>query len=280
MQIDLHVHTTATAHHSSWTPDALVAAARSHGLGAIAATDHNTLASLTALRAAAQGSGLVAINGVELDSGWRTAPHEPIRLWHTLVYGFHADDPGLRQLCAAVSQRNHADAMALQAQLRRAGMRLGGLEALGRPANVADVAIALARENDLPDRLPGERDEAAGMRAVLACDGYHPVTVAEVIDVAHRAGGIAVLAHPGRDNGVAAIPARRADVAALAALGLDGIEVFYPSHTDAQRTALLQWAEELGLLVSGGSDSHHPHQPLAAWDHPALAPLLRRLVPR
>ncbi|MBU6335262.1 MAG: PHP domain-containing protein [Chloroflexi bacterium] len=280
MRIDLHTHTTATAHHSSWTPDALVAAARSHGLGAIAATDHNTLASLTALRAAAQGSGLVAINGVELDSGWRTAPHEPIRLWHTLVYGFHADDPGLRQLCAAVSQRNHADATALQAQLRRAGMRLGGLEALGRPANVADVAIALARENDLPDRLPGERDEAAGMRAVLACDGYHPVTVAEVIDVAHRAGGIAVLAHPGRDSGVAAIPARRADVAALAALGLDGIEVFYPSHTDAQRTALLQWAEELGLLVSGGSDSHHPHQPLAAWDHPALAPLLRRLVPR
>ena len=107
MRIDLHIHTTATAHHSSWAPDALVAAARARGLGAIAATDHNT----------------------------------------------------------------------------------------------------------------------------------------------------------------------------LAALGLDGIEVFYPSHTDAQRTALLQWAGELGLLVSGGSDSHHPHQPLAAWEHPALAPLLRRLVP-
>jgi predicted metal-dependent phosphoesterase TrpH len=279
MRIDLHIHTTATAHHSSWAPDALVAAARARGLGAIAATDHNTLAALAALQAAARDSGLAAISGVEIDSGWRTAPHEPIRLWHTLVYGFRADDPGLRQLCAAVSQRNHADAMALQAQLRRDGMRLSGLRALGRPANVADVAIALARENDLPDRPPGERDEAAGMRAVLARDGYHPVTVAEVIDAAHRAGGIAVLAHPGRDNGVAAIPARRADVAALAALGLDGIEVFYPSHTDAQRTALLQWAGELGLLVSGGSDSHHPHQPLAAWEHPALAPLLRRLVP-
>ncbi len=280
MVIDLHIHTTATAHHSSWSPEALVAAARDRGLDAIAVTDHNTLASLAALQAAARGSGVVAINGVEIDSGWRTAPDEPIRLWHTLVYGARADDPGLQQLCAAVAQRNHADAVALQAQLQRAGMRLTGLDTLGRPANVADVAIALARENVLPDRLPDERDEAAGMRAVLACDGYHPVTVAEVIAVAHRAGGIAVLAHPGRDHGVAAIPARRADVVALAALGLDGIEVFYPSHNEQRRALLLQWAGELGLLVSGGSDSHHPHQPLAAWEHPALAPLLQRLVPR
>jgi len=83
-----------------------------------------------------------------------------------------------------------------------------------------------------------------------------------------------VLAHPGRSKGVYAIPATAADVAAMAAVGLDGLEVFYPSHTAEQRALYLGLAQQHGLLVTGGSDSHHPHQALARVEAADL-----RLVP-
>jgi predicted metal-dependent phosphoesterase TrpH len=73
--------------------------------------------------------------------------------------------------------------------------------------------------------------------------------LAEAIALVHRAGGIAVLAHPGSD-------ATRARLEALRALGLDGVEVRHPGHSaeDIARIGVL--ADHLGLVPSGGSDWH------------------------
>jgi predicted metal-dependent phosphoesterase TrpH len=271
--IDLHIHTTATPHHASWAPEALAAAAAACGLTVIAAADHNTTASVRALQAAGRRHGVQVISGVEIDSAFGG------KLWHTLVYGADPEAPALLALCAAVFTRNAADAARLIAALPAAGFVLEGLDALGRPPNVADVATALAQQNELPGRVAGERDEAAGMRFLLTewPGAYNPVSVAEVIAVAHDLGGLAVLAHPGRRNGIYAVPADAVDIAALAAAGLDGIEVHYPSHTPEQQAFLLEQARRHNLLVSGGSDSHHPQQPLAAIDPARVHALLERL---
>ena len=260
--IDLHIHTTATPHHSSWAPEQLARAAASVGLRVIAAVDHNTTAGVRALQAAGARHGVRVIAGVEIDSGFAD------KLWHTLVYGVEPDQPALLALCAAVFERNMADAAALRVELGQRGFALDGLDALGRPPNVADVGAALARGNPLAGRLAGEDDESAGMRYILTeiPGGYQPVGVDEVIGVAQRAGGLALLAHPGRSKGLYAIPATAEDIAALAATGLHGVEVFYPTHTAAQRGLYLELARRHGLLVTGGSDSHHPHQALARVD--------------
>jgi predicted metal-dependent phosphoesterase TrpH len=257
--IDLHIHTIATPHHSSWEPEALAEAASRAGLRAIAAADHNTTASVRALRHAGAGYGVRVIPAVEIDSGFGG------KLWHTLVYGVEPDEPALLALCAAVFERNMADATALRAELARRGFRLAGLDALGRPPNVADVGAALARQNALRGRLAGEDDESAGMRYILTevPGGYRPVAVDEITEIAHRAGGLAVLAHPGRSKGIYAIPATGEDIAAMAVAGLDGVEVFYPTHTEEQRAFYCQLARRYGLLVTGGSDSHGPHNELA-----------------
>ncbi|MBC8075913.1 MAG: phosphotransferase, partial [Chloroflexales bacterium] len=139
---------------------------------------------------------------------------------------------------------------------------------LGRPPHVADVATSLARNNALPGREPGDDDEGAGMRYLLTQvpQGYNPLDVADIVAVAHSLGGVAVLAHPGRSKGVYAIPATAHDVAALVAAGLDGIEVYYPAHTPDQQALYAELARRHGLLVTGGSDSHHPRQPLVGVD--------------
>lgn len=256
--IDLHIHTNATPHHASWSPDELAQAAAQAGLSVIAAADHNTTASVAALQAAGARHGVGVIPGVEIDSGFGG------KLWHTLVYGAAPDEPALLALCESVFARNAADASALRAELARRGFRLAGLDDLGRTPNVADVGAALARGSDIA-RQAGEDDESAGMRYILTelAGGYQPPGVDEVIAVAHGAGGLAVLAHPGRSKGVYAIPATAEDIAALAEAGLDGIEVFYPTHTPEQRALYLDLARRHDLLVTGGSDSHGPRQALA-----------------
>jgi predicted metal-dependent phosphoesterase TrpH len=264
--IDLHIHTNATPHHASWTPEGLVEAALASGLRAIAVTDHNTTAGVAAVQAEGRRRGLAVVSGVEIDSGFPAGPASPIplKMWHTLVYGADPEHPELKALCEAVFERNRADAEALQQTLRERGFTLPGLDALGRSPNVADVGTALARANPI-ERQPGEDDESAGMRYILTQveGGYRPVGVQEVIAVAHRCGALAVLAHPGRSKGIYAIPADDDDIAAMAASGLDGVEVFYATHDAERRAYLRHVAERLGLLMSGGSDSHHPSQPLA-----------------
>ncbi len=272
--IDLHIHTTATPHHSSWVPEELAAAAAARGLTVIAAADHNTTTSVRALQVAGARHGLRVVSGVEIDSAYGG------KLWHTLVYGADPEAPALRALCAAVFDRNAEDARRLMADLPRRGFRLSGLEELGRTPNVADVATALAAQNDLPNRVANERDEESGMRYLLTDmpGAYRPLGVDEVIAVAHSLDALAVLAHPGRSKGIYAVPASADDIAALAAAGLDGIEVYYPSHSMETQTFLLNQAQRHGLLVSGGSDSHHPHEELAAIDRHVVTILDRLLA--
>jgi 3',5'-nucleoside bisphosphate phosphatase len=271
--VDLHIHTTATPGHASWEPEVLAATAAARGLSVIAATDHNTTSGVAALAAAGARHDVHVVSGVELDSAFWG------ELWHTLVYGADPTAPALLALCAEVFARNAADAQRLLEALPGLGFVVEPPQPPGRAPNVAEVAAALARANPLPGRVAGEGDEEAGMRFVLGeLEGlYRPVGVDEVIAVAHGLGALAVLAHPGRSKGVYAIPADEADIAAMAAAGLDGIEAYYPTHSIDQVAQYVRLAHAHGLLISGGSDSHHPHQELAAVE-PRLATVLERLI--
>lgn len=278
--VDLHIHTTATPHHATWTPAALAAAAAAQGLTLIAATDHNTTASVPALQAAGAQVGIQVLSGVEVDS---TAGG---KLWHILLYHVPPTAPALIALCESVVERNLADAQRLIADLPQQGFVLHAPDAESllppdatRPPNVADVAIALARYNHIPGRVDGEDDEAAGMRYVLTHlpEAYLPPAVETVIATAHQLGGIAVLAHPGRSKGVYATPATEADIADMVMAGLDGLEVYYPTHTTNQQALYHTLAHQYNLCITGGSDSHHPHQALAKWTATRLERLWERL---
>ena len=81
----------------------------------------------------------------------------------------------------------------------------------------------------------------------------HP-TVAQAIEWIHDAGGLAVWAHPFWD--VKDPTEVLAAVNRYAAAGLDGVEVFYPTHTADQAALLLERCNERGLLATGSSDFH------------------------
>jgi hypothetical protein len=72
---------------------------------------------------------------------------------------------------------------------------------------------------------------------------------AETIRIVHKAGGVAVLAHPTIDNTIDHLEM-------LTGLGLDGIEVYNPSIGRGERDRFKHFAERYRLITTGGSDYH------------------------
>lgn len=74
------------------------------------------------------------------------------------------------------------------------------------------------------------------------------------IDAIHSAGGLAFLAHPGRYS--KQFDVKQEIEQGTLFNGIDGVEVFYPTHNEEMRRYLLGKCREKGLKISGGSDDH------------------------
>jgi len=95
--------------------------------------------------------------------------------------------------------------------------------------------------------------------------GHRKVSPREACELIHRAGGQAVLAHPGfLDEPEAVIR----DLAAGARL--DGVECYYAEHTPEQTARFLRLCHELELAPTGGSDFHGPPVRAARLGHPPV----------
>jgi hypothetical protein len=240
--VDLHMHSTAS--DGSRSPSDVVRAARAASLAAIALTDHDTVAGLAEAQQAGAELGVRIINGVELSAVEGES--------ETHLLGLHLADIGslerglaeLREMRARRGARivERLQELGVQITLEDVLAQAGG-GALGRP-HVARALVADGWAVDVRDAF--DRYLGAGRPAYVAKD---QLGMREAIGMVHAAGGLAVLAHPGGST-------TRERLEALAALGMDGVEVKHPSHSPGDTNRLRGFAEQLGLVVSGGSDWH------------------------
>lgn len=245
--IDLHLHTTASDGRS--TPEALVREAAAAGIHTIAVTDHDTVAALEVADGAARRAGLALVTGIEItavDAG---------RDVHILGYFFDPAHPELAAFLTA--QRVDRRRRIIEMTDRLAALdvpvdvalpdddRHGSGRALGRPL-LGHALVAAGHVRDLQEAF--SRYLADGRPAFIARRGATPT---EVVALIGRAGGIASVAHPGK-QGLEAL------VRALAPHGLAAVEVFHPDHEDADVDRYRQIARECDLVVTGGSDYHGP----------------------
>jgi len=272
--IDLHMHTTVS--DGRWTPETLVARIAALGIAVMAVADHDALDAVAPVAALAATHGIALVSGVEVTTRWDD------RQWHLLVYGADAARGALRELVDR-QRREHIDrASEAIARLQRGGYALPSLDAAvaGRPPLPIYVMDALIRDG-LADTMIAANQLVAQR---LGVPFYIDIPLAEAVAAAHASGGLAVLAHPGRDEGAGILrPEQLARL--LAAAPLDGLEVHYPTHTPAQVAEYAALAERHGLLRSCGSDSHGPGRPRDPLPYPArlaealLARLGFRLAP-
>ncbi|MGD0455873.1 MAG: PHP domain-containing protein, partial [Solirubrobacteraceae bacterium] len=81
-------------------------------------------------------------------------------------------------------------------------------------------------------------------------------TVAQAVDAIHEAGGVAIWAHPFWD--ISDPDEVLSTIDRFHALGMDGVEAFYITHTRENTELLASRCAELGLLTTGSADFHGP----------------------
>ncbi len=225
----------------------MVRAVAAQGLSGLSLTDHDTIAGVEEARSEAIRLGLDFLVGAELSA------NEPDRSVHVLAYGF---DPTNEELLAFL-ERFRED------RLRRAGEMVQRLnehgveleleavmrQAVGGLPTRAHLARALVEEGLVPDvHAAFHRWLGRGRPAFVEKRSSPP---AEVFALVHRAGGVALLAHPARDFS-------ESDLERYIAEGLDGIEILHPANGPSVRATMGRIVRRFGLLRSGGSDWHGP----------------------
>jgi predicted metal-dependent phosphoesterase TrpH len=243
MFADLHLHTKYS--DGTWTPEQLASAARGLGLAAIALTDHDTVEGCAPTASACAAAGVEFIAGTEL-----TAEQQGNEI-HILGYFLDTQNPEFLSEIAKfqkVRQERIREIVARLNQLRiplkaEAVFALANCQSPGRP----HVARALVEA-----RLVGTLDEAFERFLKKNRPAWVPkfkMSAVDAIDLIHKAGGLAVLAHPGLNRTDEVIPE-------IVAGGLDGIECFHTKHSTVTSERYLEMADRYHLLVTGGSDCH------------------------
>jgi 3',5'-nucleoside bisphosphate phosphatase len=243
--VDLHLHTTASDGRCS--PLELVEQAARAGLSVMAVTDHDTTASVEDVRVRATSLGIEAVPGIEITAV------EDGRDIHVLGYFLRTTDASFREFLAGQRRTRVARVRAIAGRLAELGMPVDLSEALavgeqsaraiGRP----QVARAMVAAGHVPHtREAFDKWLGRDQPAFVPRSGPSPEAVIESI---HRAGGLASLAHPGRTEIDARIPALRG-------AGLDALEAYHSDHDAAAADRYRRMADDLGLLTTGGSDYH------------------------
>jgi predicted metal-dependent phosphoesterase TrpH len=240
--VDLQVHTTAS--DGALSPTAVVEAARAAGLHAIALTDHDSLGGIDEAVDAGLVNGVRIVPGVELSTWF---DDDELHLLGLHIVNRAAMNSALEEFRRQRVERAERIIATLNAHgipvTMDAVMREAGTGALGRP-HIARAMLAGGWIKEFREAF----DKWIGWNkpAYMAKDKF---AVEDAIELVHRAGGLAVWAHPGE----AATPTR---IERLAKAGLDSIEVLHPSHPPYLVQRLVGYTEQAGLLPSGGSDWH------------------------
>lgn len=245
--IDLHVHTTAS--DGTYTPSEVVDLAKKIGLTAVAITDHDTVNGLDEAKDQAQKIGIEFIDGIEISADFEIE-------MHILGYFINPKDRSLLNALNILESFREERNPKIVKKLQLMGYKITMEEVIsaangniiGRP-HIAKVLVDkgyFSNTKEVFDKLL-----SYGKPAYVKKDKLHPKDAIEIIK---GSGGISILAHPHKflylDDSIENILIELMDY------GLDGIEAIHSEHSIQEKNRLMEVAEKLSLIITGGSDFH------------------------
>ncbi|TXN31218.1 PHP domain-containing protein [Lacisediminihabitans profunda] len=268
--IDLHTHSSVS--DGTETPTQLVDAALAAGLGAVAITDHDSTAGWREAFAAATGTGLTVIPGMELSTNYGPASV------HMLAYLFDPDDAGIIRETARIRDgRAHraeriVERIAVDYDLTWADVLAQSTDGgtLGRP----HIADALVAKGHVATR-------SAAFASILHWQSgyyekYYAPSPLDGVRLIVAAGGVPVLAHPAT-HGLYRVIEERV-IAELVDAGLFGLEVHHRDNTEEGKERLFGLAAKYDLVVTGSSDYHGEGKPNRLGENTTEPDALARIV--
>ena len=246
---DFHCHSTAS--DGLLPPADLARRALGNGVDLWALTDHDTLAGLAEANLAAQEAGLDFVNGVEISIEWQGRPI------HILGLGFDREHSTLVQGLDGLRQ----------GRIERARRMAEALEAIGIKG-VFEGALRFVTNPELISRAHfarylvsiGVAREVSGVFAYYLTPGkpgyveHRWPSLVDALGWIHAAGGVAVVAHPGRYR-MSGQEMRRF-LGDFRDLGGQGIEVTSGSHSPDHVLHFARLARHYAFHASRGSDFH------------------------
>ncbi|MED5525808.1 RNase RNM [Gallaecimonas pentaromativorans] len=250
MHHDLHSHTHFSDGRLS--PTELVNRALERRVTHLAITDHDSVSGLNEAQAAASGTELTVINGIEFSTCWKNKEIHIVGLW------VDPSHPGLLALIDAQAERREARGEEIARRLEKARIP----DALAGARRYAGEGT-LTRAHFAQYLL--ELGKATSMQGVFkkymtrGNPGYVPPPwpeMSQAIDAIAASGGVAVLAHPGRYS----LSGKwlRQLISDFAAMGGGALEVAQCQQPQNERRFLADLAAEHQLAGSQGSDFHYP----------------------
>jgi 3',5'-nucleoside bisphosphate phosphatase len=250
---DLHTHSNASDGFLS--PQALIERASAKGVGALALTDHDTLAGQAEAQMAATAAGIELISGIEFSTQWLG------RSIHVVGLGF---DPNASILMEGIARQTISRAERAQTigeKLSKVGINdayagalaIAGESVLGRP-HFAQYLVSVGAVKDV----------ASAFKRYLGAGKIGDVkqqwpSVDEAVHWIKAAGGFAVIAHPDKYD------MTRSKLCQLLGLfkeaGGDALEVISGKQLSTITDKLARLAGQFNLAASCGSDFHMPNQP-------------------
>jgi 3',5'-nucleoside bisphosphate phosphatase len=257
--IDLHIHSTAS--DGTLSPLDIVALALRVPLGAIALTDHDSIAGAREILLSGIPPDLGFLTGVEISADPPPSYPGPGSI-HILGYGIRLDDPELNRILEKLQNarrdRNpqiisHLNKLGIGIRLEEVEKEAGDGQP-GRP-HIARLMVRKGVVNTIDEAF----DRYLGHGRPAYAEKFR-IESSHAVELVNAAGGIPVLAHPGlleleTDEQLDDI------LQEMIAFGLKGVEVYFSEHSPEQTNRYAELARRYDLLMTGGTDFHGDIQP-------------------
>lgn len=247
MAADLHCHTKLS--DGSVGIEDLISIAHKSGIDTIAITDHDCLAGVVRGQVIGKRYDVTIIPGVEISA------FDEIAGKSVHIISYLADAPDrLERICKkiSVSRKRAAQIMMLKVAARFPVTNEFIINHASGSTNLYKQHIMHSlMDAGYTSEIFGDLYYAlfdTGSEVNILAPTKYP-SVKEVIDEIHGAGGIAILAHPGKFN-------NQEELDEYVELGLDGVEVWSPENNEAVTQQLADYCKKHKLLQTGGSNFH------------------------
>lgn len=242
---NLHLHSTHS--DGTLTPEELVIAAKGEGYKALAITDHDTATAYPELQEACRKHDMECIFGTEF------SVFEPYGT-HLVAFHYDPEYPEMKKYLADMAWVCETTTKGCFNEAVENG-NISGItwqEVLDYNKGIAWLCNNHVFRAMQAKGLVEESEYMAwflknfeAQRAKYKPD-FDFRTLPEMIDLVHRAGGIAVIAHPDKNH--------FDNIEQITEWGIDGIEVEHPDLNREQRDKAMEIAKKYNFLISGGSD--------------------------
>lgn len=244
---DLHIHSSYS--DGMLSPEEIIELASKQGIKYISITDHDSISSQYI--AYKNDTGVIVIPGIEFSTEYNDLEI------HILGYFIDVNNERLNEVVDRLRKSRVERTYKILDKLKENEVYIDIDEiALDKDSSIGRGNIA----NAIVKRGYAENyREAFSKYLIKGKSAYvkgNKLSYKETLKVISDAGGIPVLAHPGKIYRSIEI---ENIVRELKCYGLKGIEVYHPSHTKDQINNLYNLSKKFKLLITGGSDFHGPY---------------------